>query len=265
MKKINLLLLSAVLYALSSCTTGRVAFTNPNWQNKAGYAVEGRSQTVLQKKPLRFGEFYTTRIITSSKHSSAQTTDIEGRRTSRYNGVAGILKEHSKSSRRFTLSNGNGQEAEVITYNQLNASTYLFGRNVQMNFDFLLRTLGMDKKTENSYYVQVYEPDEDKPWELILDMDAIEMNPKNYAGTFALDEQHYYNIKPITRMMGKSGPSSIAVGCIGYEIMNPEGDAVAAISLLGNCSVHLSENLSARDRFLMAGLCAALLLNEPNS
>jgi hypothetical protein len=263
MNKLNLLLLSAALYLLLGCTAGRVAFTNPDWQNKAGYAVEGRSQTILQKKPLRFAEFYTTKVKTSSKQSYVQTTYLEGRRTSRYNGVAGILREHSKSSRRFTLNNGNGQEAEVITYNQLNASTYLFGRSVEMNFDFLLRTLGMDKKTENSYYVQVYEPDEDKPWELMLDMDAIEMNPKNYAGIFALDEQHYYTIKPINRLLGKNGPSAMPVGCIGYEITNPEGDAVAAISLLGNCSVYLSDRVSNHDRFLMAALCASLLLNEP--
>jgi len=265
MNKLSMLLLSAALYVLSGCTAGRVAFSNPNWQNKTGYTVEGRSQTIFQKKPLRFGEFYTTQVKTSAKQSSAQTTDLEGRRTWRYNGVAGILNQHSKSSRRLTLNNGNGQEAEIITYNQLNASTYMFGRGLEMNFDFLLRTLGMDKKTENSYYVQVYEPDEDKPWELILDMDAIEMNPRNYAGVFALDENHYYDIKPITRMMGKNGPSSIPVGCIGYEITNPEGDTVAAVSLLGNCSVYLSETLNAQNRFLMAGLCAALLLNEPNS
>lgn len=264
MNKLSILLLSAALYVLSGCTAGRLAFSNPDWQNKAGYPVEGRSQTVFQKKPLRFGEFYTTKVKTSSKQSYDQTTDLEGRRTSRYNGVAGILNQHSKSSRRFTLNNGKGQEAEIITYNQLNASTYLFGRSVEMNFDFLLRTLGMDKKTENSYYVQVYEPDEDKPWELILDMDAIEMNPKNYAGVFALDESHYYSIKPINHMMGNNGPSSIPVGCVGYEIINPEGDAVAAVSLLGNCSVYLSDNLTAQNRFLMAGLCAALLLNEPN-
>lgn len=265
MKNLSRLLLCTALYVLSGCAAGRVAFTNENLQNTTGYAVEGRQQTVLQKKPLRFGVFYTTKVTTSSKQTYTQTTDLDGRRTSRYNGVAGILKEHSKSSRRFTLSNGRGEETEVITYNQLNASTYLFGRNVQMNFDFLLRTLGMDKKTENSYYVQVYEPAEDKPWELILDMDAIEMNPKNYAGVFALDEQHYYSIQPVNRIMGKNGPSAIPVGCIGYEIFNAEGESVAGVSLLGNCAVHLADNLNPRNRFLMAGLCAALLFNEPNN
>jgi hypothetical protein len=265
MKKMNVLLYALAAYVLSGCAAGRVAFTNEDWHQQNGFVVEGRSQTVLQKKPLRFGEFYTTKVITSARQSSVQLNDLDGRRTQRYNGVAGVLTEHSKSSRRFTLNNGKGLEAEVITYNQLNASTYMFGRHVEMNFDFLLRTLGMDKKTENSYYVQVYEPDEDKPWELILDMDAIELNPKNYAGVFALDEDHYYSIRAINRMMGKNGPSALPVGCIGYEIFNPQGDAVAAISLLSKCSVHLSDNLNSRDRFLMGGLCAALLLNEPNS
>lgn len=219
MKTISLLLLSAALLLLSGCTAGRVALTNPSWETNYGYAVEGRAQTVLQKKPLRFGEFHTTSVQTSWKQSSAMIADLDGRMMRKYDNTLGVLYERSKSSRRFKMSNGHDEHQSLVyTFNRLNSSTYLLGKSAELNFDWLLRSLGMSTKTENSYYVQVFEPGTEKPWELLLDMDAVELNAKNYAGYFALDDEHFYTLKPIIHLMGKSAPMRIPVGCIGYEV-----------------------------------------------
>ena len=264
MNKILLLLLGAAICLLANCTTVRMALPNPAWDNNIGYTVEGRTQTVFQKKPLRFGEFYTTQIKTSWKQSSSTTTDMDGRLTERNNKTVGMLYEQSKSSRKFSLSNGKGQEALVLTFNQLNSSSYLVGGGVELNFNWMNKALGMPSKMENAYYVQVYEHDNDKPWELVLDMDAIQMNPKNYAGYFALNEQEYYTIRPLRHVMGKNGPVKIPVGLIGFEISNVAGEPVAAVSIINKGLVYLQDSLTPRERFLMADLCAALLLYESN-
>jgi hypothetical protein len=240
-----------------------MALTNPSWQNNIGYAVEGRMQTVLQKKPLRFGEFYTTGVKTSWRRSSSLVTDMDGRVINRYSNTLGKLYESSKASRRFTLSNGKGLQAQVFTFDQLTALGYLLGNNLQLNFDWLVKALGMPTKAENSYYVQVFEPENDRPWELMLDLDAVRWNPKNYAGYFALNDDEYYTVKAITKIMGKNGPSSFPAGIMGYEICNAGGVPVAAVSTINSGVVHLQDSLPPDERFLMANLCAALLLYEP--
>ncbi|WP_345953144.1 hypothetical protein [Mucilaginibacter sp. PAMB04168] len=265
MNKFHWLLLSAALYLLSSCTAPRIALTDASWHNTLGYAVEGRTQTVLQKKPLRFGEFYTTSLKTSSKKSSVYTTDLDGRLAQRHQNTLGLLHERSQSSRRFRLSNGRGPEWQVYTFTHLNASSYFVGRNLELNFSWLLKSLGLGNKTENSYYVQVFEPGADRPWELLLDMDAIDLNAKNYMGYFALNDEEYYTIKPVLHVMGKNGPSRIPFGLVGYEISNAEGKAVAAVSAINKGVVYLQDSLMPHERFLMANLCAALLLYEPAS
>lgn len=259
-----LLLLGAAICLLANCTTVRMALPDQAWNNNIGYTVEGRTQTVFQKKPLRFGEFYTTQIKTSWKQSSSTTTTMDGRLTERNNKTVGMLYEQSKSSRKFSLSNGKDQEALVLTFNQLNSSIYLVGGGVELNFNWMMKALGMPSKMENSYYVQVYEPDNDKPWELVLDMDAVEMNPKNYAGYFALNDLEYYTIRPIRHMMGKNGPSKLAVGLVGFEISGTDGLPVAAVSLFDRGAVYLQDSLKPDQRFLMANLCAALLLYQSN-
>lgn len=264
MNKILLLLLGAAICLLASCTTNRIALTDPVWQNSIGYTVEGRMQTVFQKKPLRFGEFYTTQVKTSWRQSSSTTTDLYGRLTERNNKTVGILYEQSKSSRRVSLSNGKGEEALILTFNQLNSSSYLVGGGVELNFNWMNKALGMPSKMENAYYVQVYEPDNDKPWELVLDMDAIQMNPKNYAGYFALNEQELYTIRPLRHVMGKNGPVKVPVGLVGFEISNVAGEPVAAVSIFDKGLVYMQDKLTPRQRFLMADLCAALLLYESN-
>ncbi len=266
MKILPFALWVAVLLVMAGCNTYKIALNDPVWNDNVPYAVEGRMQTVLQKKPLRFAEFHTTLVKTSWRKTTRQYEDIGGFVTGYYNNIAAVIYEQSNSSRRFILANNKGQEAKVLTFHKVRASNYLLGNQVELNLDYLLRTLGLDRRqTENSYYVQVFEPGSERPWELVLDNDAIELNPKNYAGYFALDQDHYYTIRPVNKLIGKNGPSSFPVGHVGYEVCNASGHAVAAVSLLGKTSVYLADDMEPDERFLMADLCAALLLHEPGS
>jgi hypothetical protein len=262
MNKFNLLLLVAALYLTGCASTARIALTNSAWQNNAGYPVEGRIQTVFNKKPLRFGEFHTLNVQTSWKRSSSYATDLDGRAVHRNYNTVGMLYDKSHSSRRFILSDSAGHASEVYTFNKLNTANLSLGRGTELNIDWLQKMLGMQSNRENSYYVQVFEPGTSKPWELVLDIDAAGLNAKNYVGYFGLNDDEYFTIKPVTKMMGKNGPMSIPIGVVGYEISDPDGKAVAAVSLFDKGMVYLAADLSKADRFLMANLCAALLLYD---
>lgn len=51
------------------------------------------------------------------------------------------------------------------------------------------------------------------------------------------------------------------VGSIGYEILSRQNELIAAVSLVDGGNVYLNTK-DPRERFLMANLCAALLLQE---
>ena len=58
---------------------------------------------------------------------------------------------------------------------------------------------------------------------------------------------------------GKSG--EILAGSVGLEFHNPEGKPVAAVSLIDKGMVFLGKT-TKEERFLLANLCAALLLQQ---
>jgi hypothetical protein len=114
---------------------------------------------------------------------------------------------------------------------------------------------------DHKYYVQIYTGRE-RPWELLLDNVATQMKPKEYVGYLSQGRDQYYTVVPVRHMEGKDGrPAAIAFGSIGFEIRNKEGKAVAAVSKLDKGIVYL-QSMDAGERFLMANVCAALLLQE---
>jgi hypothetical protein len=58
---------------------------------------------------------------------------------------------------------------------------------------------------------------------------------------------------------GKSG--NILAGSVGFELFDPQGRSVAAVSLVDKGMVFLGKG-NATERFLLANACAALLLQE---
>jgi hypothetical protein len=50
-------------------------------------------------------------------------------------------------------------------------------------------------------------------------------------------------------------------GSAGFEIRNKDGKALAAVSMIDNGVVYLSD-ISPEEKILLSGVCAALLLQE---
>ena len=88
------------------------------------------------------------------------------------------------------------------------------------------------------------------------------MKPREYIGYLAQGKEKYYTIIPVRHMEGRDGqPAAIPFGSIGFEIRNKEGRAVAAVSKLDRGTVFL-QTMDANERFLLANVCTALLLQE---
>ena len=95
----------------------------------------------------------------------------------------------------------------------------------------------------------------------MLDNDAAQMFAGEYTGFFALSNEDFYTLQPITHVNSKKGTSKLLAGSIGYEIFNKEGISVAAVSLVDNGEVYLHTK-DPSEKLLMSALCAALLLQE---
>lgn len=251
---------SAMLLLAACGKPVQLALTDTQWNNPISYEVEGRTQTVFQKKPLKFAEFQTTYYHSSWKKTSVGITGIGEAITPQepfYRNIVGVMSEHSKSSSRYRLSDGI-QESQVYTYNKFDSKQLVVGANTNSMLNWILGNLPVTGQWQKTYYVQVLEPNEQKPWELLFDPTAAAMNTKSYIGYFAYDEDSYYIIRPLNKVMGKNGPVGL-FGSIGYEILNKYNKPVAAISLIGKGAVYFNTNIPS-ERFLMANLCSALLL-----
>ncbi|MGB8191950.1 MAG: hypothetical protein WCF67_08530, partial [Chitinophagaceae bacterium] len=72
----------------------------------------------------------------------------------------------------------------------------------------------------------------------------------------------YYTIHPVYKIAGKNDKIyTMPVGSVGYEIRNKEGKPLAAISLMDRGMVYLNP-MPADEKFLIANVCTALLLQE---
>ena len=72
----------------------------------------------------------------------------------------------------------------------------------------------------------------------------------------------YYTLHPVYALEKKDGKTAnIPFGSIGYEIRGKEGKPLAAVSLIDKGVVYFND-ISADEKFLMANICTAILLQE---
>jgi hypothetical protein len=109
--------------------------------------------------------------------------------------------------------------------------------------------------------VNIYLANEPAPWEIMLDMQKFQLNSKKYIGYLAQAKDRYYTIHPITSVVQNGKTKALPFSSVGMEIRNKAGIALAAVSLLDNGKVYISST-EAKERFLLANACAAILLHQ---
>lgn len=250
----------AAIFFLGSCTPMKIAVSDDLQSSHDEYNVKGR-QGILINQKLSFGEFQTTKVRRSWTKGSSGRTGIGWGGTAQHEWVNLISLEYinKKQTLNFTLTDG-ARSAEVFCVSRFNAEDLHIGKeNSLLNIGLDLTRMG--GRSESTYYIQLFTKKDETPWQLLLDNQASQAKAKEYTGVFAKSKEQFYTIHPITRLDKNGKQGEILFGSVGYEIKDSKGRAVAAVSLIDKGMVFLAKS-SKDERFILAGLCTAILLQE---
>ncbi|MCM4160975.1 hypothetical protein DHB64_13825 [Antarcticibacterium sp. W02-3] len=231
------------------------ALSNSGMAEVQSLDVKGRQGLLINQK-LSFGEFQTSKVKRSWTRGREGGFGVPvgagGRDILSYTTIE---KAQTFS---FQMEDIHGNRAIVYAISEFAAEELQLNKNLGgLVEDFF----GVTLSGNNIFYLQLFINNEFQPWELILNNEAAQVFAKEYKGLFAASEEQYYVLKPITKIEGKKGPQNLIMGSIGYEIFNKNEEPVAAVSLVdaGRVFFHTTD---PSERFLLANLCAALLLQE---
>ena len=261
---LKIVLFSATtIILLTQCRTAKMALHNEQWPAKEEYKVEGK-RGLFSKEKLQFGEYYTTQVKRSwTKGSNCKFGIGEGNINGYdYTNLISLDYINRKQTIRFSLTDASNRESEVFCVSNFNTSEVQVGNRPNS-----LLNIGIDivrsllSQPDDKYYVQIYTK-ADRPWELIVDNVQAQMKPKEYGGYLSQGNGNHYTIVPVRDMEGKDGkPQPILFGSVGFEFRNKEGKPVAAVSKIDRGIVYL-QKVTAKEKFLLANACAALVLQE---
>jgi hypothetical protein len=259
MKPIFLLLAGVMFFP--ACTPFKMSVSDDLKQDHDEYSVKGR-QGILIKQKLGFGEFATTKVKRSwtRGHSSRSGIGYTDAITRDWVNIISMEYIDKKQTMNFSLSDG-VRQSDVYCVTRFNAEDLQVGKRENSLLNIGMDIAGIGNLSTSLYYVQLYTGNDEQPWQLVLDNQATQAKPGKYTGVLAKSRSEYYTIVPVTKLEknGKSG--NTLAGSVGFEIKNPEGRSVAAVSLIDKGMVFLAK-VNPEERFLLANLCAALLLQE---
>lgn len=211
--------------------------------------VKGR-MGILIKQRLSFGDFHTVSV----KRSAVQ-------KWTGYTGMPGFIwTEHieGKQSIKFKLTNGT-DTSEATAISRIDNTDLAFGTTSPTGPVSSIFKVGTGDQS-NNYSVAIYLNKTETPWELFLDNNDAQIQPQSYTGYIRRGEE-YYTIAPVWTIERKGKVSKLPFGAAGFEIRDAEDKALAAVSLIDNGVVYLGQ-LEKHEKFLMANICAALLLQN---
>ena len=242
-----------ILVVAVSCTPMQPALTASS--PVENLPVKGRQGLLINQK-LTFGDFQTSKVKRSWTRGGENILGIPvGRFNRDFLSYQSVGKDQDFF---FVMEDPGGNRAEVFALSQLASQDIQLDKS---SGTFSEDSFSINLKSENIFYIQLFLNGNNRAWELLLDNEAAQIFAKEYQGIFAYDEDNYYTLKPITKVQGKKGPENLLLGSIGYEIFNKKEEPVAAVSLVDSGNVYLYTQ-DPEERFLMANLCAALLLQE---
>lgn len=246
---------------LTGCSPMKMSVSDELRSNTDTYAVQGR-QGLLIKEKLVFGEYRTTKVKRSWTKGHSSRTGIGWGGTAQHEWVNIISTEYinKKQTVNFRLTD-ELNVSEVFCVSRFRAKDLQVGRNENSILNIGLDIAGKGGSSSSFYYVQVFINDEESPWQLILDNQAVQAKAKSYTGVLAKSKTEFYTLVPVTKLEknGKSG--NILAGSVGFEFRNERGVAVAAVSLMDKGMVFLGR-INPKERFLLANACAAILLQQ---
>ena len=257
------LVIAAIGSIFVSCTSAKMALEDTDWNNVQELKVKGR-QGLLINQQLSFGDYRTVSIKRSwTKGSSMFAGWTSGRPGyDDYSRIIGVEFSKKKQTVRFELTDNRGNESSAFCVTKVRSKDFVLGDNPNSLFSISLDILGVAGSSENLYWIKLYMKNEMHPWELMLDNEAVQRNSKKYMGVISQSRDRYYTLHPVYKIEKKDGrTATMPIGSTGYEIHNKEGKPMAAVSTIDNGAIYLND-MSADEKFLMANICTAILLQE---
>lgn len=256
--------LSLALLCLSvmGCTPFKPAIRNADINSLTEYKVKGR-QGILINQKLSFGEYTTSKVKRSWTKGGNTRIPLTGSPLVNFHYPVILSIENSNRSQTFgfQMKDGLQNNTDVYASSAFASEQLLVGNNPNSIVNIITEITGQQLEQSYMFYAQVFVNQDAQPWELVLDNNASQRDAKQYVGFFGYDATRYYTLKPITELQTSKGPKPIWMGSVGYEICNPNNQAVAAVSLMDNGLVYLAAT-NPEERFLLANLCATLLLQQ---
>ncbi|WP_333876926.1 hypothetical protein [Flavobacterium sp.] len=259
MKKI---VLSTFILLAWACTPFKPAVSNADINTLTEYKVKGRQGLLINQK-LSFGEYQTSKVKRSwtKGGNSRSTVSVSTVTDILYPEILTEERVNRNQTFSFQMSDAFQNKSDAYAASDFEADKILIGNNPNSVVNIIRNITGKDVEQSNMFYAQIYLNQSEKPWELVLDNYASQKDAKQYAGFFSVNENQYYILKPITQLQTSKGPKSIWMGSVGFEICDTLNKTVAAVSLMDNGLVYMAE-VSEEERFLLANLCAVLLLQQ---
>jgi hypothetical protein len=252
------------LAILAGCGQANITLQGESWRGHESLPVKGRTGVLINQK-LAFGEFHTMDIDRSWTKGGNSYSGIGFRNqvTGEYLNIIGTEYINRKQTIRFALTDNQDRQSSVFCVSRFQAKDLMVGDDKGLlSFGIDLLEL-KDRRASNVYYAQLYADNGNEPWQLMLNNDLVQRQPKYYSGMVARNRNDYYTIVPVTKVLNNQGEAmQMPFGAMGLEIRDRSGQPLAAINLADKGCVYFIRDLDPEEKFLMANICAALLLQE---
>lgn len=261
MKVIFILLL--FISNLGLAQSMKLALDGAEWSGAVEYPVQGR-QGILINQKLSFGEYHTLLVDRSwTKGSSSMMGLSQGLPTDQdFKKIITSEKVKKNQTLYFALADSLGNQARAYCITNFKSKDFTIGDNPNSVINLFGDILGIGDESSSTFYAMIYDAQATNRWELLIDNQEAQMNPKAYKGYLSKSKEEYYTIKPLSKVISKKGKvGTMPFGSAGFEIRNSNGVAIAAVSMIDKGVVYLTK-VSPEERILLSGVCAALLLQE---
>lgn len=256
---LKFILIITIVISEIACSPVKIAIDDTKWEQKEVLSVKGRNG-FLAKQKLSFGVFKTT-IVKRSWIKGSSWGFSAG--VDNWIDQVGIEFSRRDQTIRFHLSDTSGNESQVTAFARASWTDLTIGRNPNSVFNLISDLLQIGDAGTNTYAVRIATSKLTEPWEMVIDNNTSIFNLKTYKGILAKGNNDYYMIMPVYKLMNKNGKSvSLPFnGSVGFEFHKPNGEVIAAVSLIDNGKVYFSK-LSKDEKFLLANAAVALLLQQ---
>lgn len=238
-----------------------LALEGDEWKEIKEYPVKGKDG-IFKKESLTFGDYKTVAVDRSWTKGHEVTSGLTyGVPTDEFYKKI-ITTDHiqKKQTLYFSLGDGEGHQSQAYCATELKVKDFNIGNSDVHAFNLWLDLVGPGVESSNMSYSKIYDGESGVGWDLMIDNEASQAQPKKYVGYLAKSSSEYYTVTPASKVKSKKGKTgSMPFGSAGYTIRNKEGKPVAAVSIIDKGVIYLMDT-NPTERLLLATACTSLLL-----